>query len=89
VVVLPNTDITLALVVAEDIRSRVKAMAIAHQSSQVSKFVSLSLGVACTIPGSKNQGSSITSPEKLIAQADLALYQAKKQGRDRVLSFRS
>ncbi|OCQ92123.1 diguanylate cyclase [Oscillatoriales cyanobacterium USR001] len=85
VVVLPNTDIAAALAVAEEIRCKVKAMEIAHQSSQACEFVSLSLGVATTIPGSKNDGISLASPEKLIASADLALYQAKKQGRDRVV----
>jgi diguanylate cyclase (GGDEF)-like protein len=89
VLVLPNTNLTEAIVVAESIRSRVKLMAIAHQSSPVCEFVSLSLGVACTFPGSENEGISMTSPAKLIAHADLALYQAKKQGRDRVFTFPS
>ncbi|MGD1715987.1 diguanylate cyclase domain-containing protein [Dapis sp. BLCC M172] len=51
-----------------------------HQASScASKIVTLSLGVATTIP---QLGSSI---EKLIAQADQALYQAKTTGRDRVI----
>lgn len=84
-IVLPNTDASAALLVAEDIRSRLKAMAIAHQGSLACEFVSLSLGVACTVPDDENGGSYLCSPEKLIAAADCALYQAKKQGRDRVV----
>ena len=88
-IVLPNTDLATALVVAEEIRKQVKLLAIPHQSSSVCEFVSLSLGVACTFPGSQNEQVSIISPQKLIANADLALYQAKKHGRDRVFIFPS
>lgn len=74
-VVLPHTETNGAIRVAEAIRSRVKALQIAHANSQ---YVTLSLGVAFTIP------SHESSPATLIAAADQALYQAKEQGRDRV-----
>jgi len=84
VVILPNTDVATALVVAEEMRLLVKTLAIAHGGSCACEFVSLSLGVACTVPDDENGVSYFCSPEKLIAAADSALYQAKKQGRDRV-----
>ena len=42
--------------------------------------MTLSLGVACVVPTQE------LSPETLIKTADQALYQAKKQGRDRFVA---
>ncbi len=78
-IVLPNISATFAVSVAEKIRFQVKSLKITHQGSSCSEIVTLSLGVATTIP---ELGSSI---EKLIAQADQALYQAKETGRDCVI----
>ena len=78
VVVLPNTDAAKALEVAEEIRSRVRKLAIPHANSSVSEFVTLSLGVAST---SVNN----SSPDMLVADADRALYEAKAAGRDRII----
>jgi len=77
-VILPNTEVEGALHLAEVIRLSVKALSIVHTGSQVSEYVTLSLGVACVIP------SSESSPEELINDADKALYKAKVAGRDRV-----
>ncbi len=76
-VVLPNTEQEGAILVAQEIQLGVKRLAIAHASSKVTPVVTVSLGVASTIP------STITSPELLITAADKALYQAKAEGRDR------
>lgn len=51
---------------------------IPHAASGVSEYVTMSLGVASTIP---NQEFSC---EQLITAADTALYEAKKQGINRV-----
>lgn len=76
--ILPNTDKEGALALAESIRQKIKLLKIAHDRSTVSNYVTLSLGVACIIPHPSS------SPESLIANADLALYEAKSSGRDRV-----
>jgi diguanylate cyclase (GGDEF)-like protein/PAS domain S-box-containing protein len=76
-VILPNTDIASARAVAEEIRRRVKALAIPHQKSVVTDCVTLSLGVASISEGQN-------SPKMLIEAADKALYRAKSGGRDRV-----
>ena len=76
-VILPHTEQSGALQVADEIRVGVKALEIAHARSKVSHAITVSLGVATTIP---NQGRSL---EMLIMAADQALYQAKEAGRDR------
>lgn len=76
-IILSNTPITGAIQIAAEIQSRIKHLQIPHESSQVSQFLTLSMGVVCTIPDLQ-----ITSA-KLVSQADQALYQAKLEGRDR------
>lgn len=76
-VILPNTEAEGALEVAQTIGDRVKSLMIPHAGSLVSKFVTLSLGVASFIPNFE------LSPHILITSADVALYQAKLAGRDR------
>ncbi len=78
-VILPNTEGETAVIVAEIIREEIKKLKIIHSYSKVSEYITLSLGVSCLIPTQYN------SPEPLVSFADQALYEAKKQGRDRVI----
>lgn len=78
--VMPNTDINGALHMAELIRVAVEKLEIEHVKSNISPYVTLSLGVSSCIPG---PGLSI---EKLIEAADKSLYMAKQQGRNRTVS---
>jgi diguanylate cyclase (GGDEF)-like protein len=78
---LPNTDKEHALTVAESIRMAIAALAIPHKTSEVSDVITLSLGVASLVPTTEQ------NPETLINQADQALYTAKSQGRNRVVSL--
>ncbi len=75
--ILPHTDAEGAIQIAEQIRSQIQGLQIAHPTP-VSNYVTFSLGVASIIPDLES------SPEALIAAADRALYRAKTQGRDRV-----
>lgn len=77
VAVLPDTNIEGATAVAETMRSNVQALNIKH-STQIGKKVTISLGVATSVP---ERGSN---PSTLIVEADKALYQAKDGGRNRV-----
>lgn len=77
-IVLPHTKSETAIYIAEQIRVWVKNLAVEHLQSEVG-CVTLSLGVASTFPRSH------TAQKDLIAAADRALYQAKDQGRDRVI----
>ena len=77
-VILPNTNRTGALQVAEAIRMSVRELGIPHSASGVAWMVTLSLGAATAFPSPNGE------PEMLIAAADEALYEAKAKGRDRL-----
>jgi diguanylate cyclase (GGDEF)-like protein len=76
VLVLPNTDIEGAVSIAESIRHQLSDLAIPHEDSPVSQFVTLSLGVTCLTP------KIDSNPSVLLTAADYALYRAKELGRD-------
>lgn len=78
-VVLPMSGRTAALAVAERFRSLLEDAAIAHMSSPTGSLLTASIGIAVGDPGSGGR------PETLIEAADRALYEAKLQGRDRVV----
>ena len=77
-VILPNTAIQGAVVVAEHIQLKIAALQLPHAGSQVSQYVTVSLGVASIVPASESVAAI------LISAADQALYQAKRLGRDRI-----
>ncbi|MBW4575623.1 MAG: diguanylate cyclase [Aphanothece sp. CMT-3BRIN-NPC111] len=79
-IILPNTSMEGAVRVAERIRAQVKALQLDHIKSPLGKCVTLSMGVV-----SMNWSPEATPPA-LIAAADRALYEAKAQGRDRIVT---
>ncbi|MBW4668334.1 MAG: diguanylate cyclase [Cyanomargarita calcarea GSE-NOS-MK-12-04C] len=76
-VIMPSTDVQGAIVVAEEIQQAIHQSKLPHARSDVSEFITISLGIATIAP------TSTTSFANLIAAADKALYEAKRQGRDR------
>ena len=78
VVLLPNTGILGAQVVAQSICAAVSALSIPHAASSVAQYVTVSVGVASMLP---NRNSNAT---QAVLAADQALYAAKQQGRNRV-----
>jgi diguanylate cyclase (GGDEF)-like protein len=77
VIVLPDTDIIGATHLAERLRRAIEGLAIPNENAGTRKFVTASLGVAASAP-------SVLSSDELIAAADVALYAAKRNGRNRV-----
>lgn len=76
-VVLPEASLEVALRRAEEIRAAIGSLSVIHMR-RVLGPVSVSIGVACF----PQHGGS---PERLLAAADSALYQAKAEGRNRVV----
>lgn len=76
-VILPETTISGALMVAEKIRQAIHELNIPHVSPSGDR-VTISIGIASAAPGFDNP------PDDLIHAADQALYRAKHEGRDRV-----
>lgn len=76
-IILPETNASGALLLAEQLRLAVEQQKMEHHSS-VYGIVTISLGVAAFMP---KPGSS---PAVLVSRADQALYEAKRQGRNQV-----
>ena len=82
VVLLPDTDIASGVKLAERIRSAVSA-APYDLPGGVQKTITASIGIAGVTPDADVEDLK-TVGEALIARADVALYRAKSDGRDRV-----
>jgi diguanylate cyclase (GGDEF)-like protein/PAS domain S-box-containing protein len=78
VLLLPNTTLPGAIQMVEQVQAAIAQRHLPHAYSPVSPIVTLSFGLVCHCPGVQEP-----SPRELIHQADLALYEAKAQGRDR------
>ncbi len=78
VVVMPDTDLSYAFMVAERLRQKVAEVAF-HVEPTLKLNITVSIGIGVT------EGPADTA-EKLLERADNALYRAKRDGRNRVVS---
>jgi diguanylate cyclase (GGDEF)-like protein len=78
VILLPETSLEEAFTVAERLRVAVENLNIPHSQSDVSSFVTISLGVFSLVP------TEHMNTDLFITYTDKALYKAKEAGRNRV-----
>lgn len=78
-IVMPDTDSTLASIVAERIRREVASTPFVINESGTSVPMTISIGIASVLPN----GDTV---QNLLKRADDALYGAKAAGRNRVVS---
>ncbi|QYJ94571.1 GGDEF domain-containing protein [Shewanella spartinae] len=74
-IILPDTDLSGARHIAEQIRYELKDAEIPHPDSTLGAYVTVSQGVCLWQPG--------LDADELLASVDQLLYQSKAQGRDR------
>jgi len=78
IVLLPDTDLEGAAAVARSLQDSIRELNIANQASPYENRLTMSIGIAVARP------SSPITRDELTAQADHALYRAKRQGRNRI-----
>jgi two-component system, cell cycle response regulator len=79
VIVMPETDMAVAALVAERIRRRIAVEPFAIDNGATAINVTLSIGLAAL-------GSSEDTGATILKRADQALYRAKRDGRNRVVA---
>jgi diguanylate cyclase (GGDEF)-like protein len=80
-IILSETGSEGVMRVSETARADVEKLGIPHEASVAADVVTISLGVATMVP-QKNQ-----EPSVLIQRADKALYESKRNGRNRITQF--
>ena len=79
VIVLPNTNIDETAIYGENLRRNIEKLSLFHKFSKVSDIVTVTLGASSVIPNNEN------TIIEFIRQADNALYEAKKKGRNQIM----
>jgi two-component system cell cycle response regulator len=79
VIIMPDTSPEVAAAVAERLRASVETSGFTLKSTGEELRVTASFGIASRL-------SSVLTPDQLMKQADLALYEAKNTGRNRVVA---
>jgi diguanylate cyclase (GGDEF)-like protein len=79
-ILLPQTSLSEAGIIAERIRRRVERTRYPHGKHQPLGALTVSIGISCLASG-------LDTPETIIRAADRALYLAKERGKNRVESY--
>ena len=80
--VLPETDLTGAEAIAENVRSAIDKLNLSHNYSLATDHVTISCGVATINPNNSDDVAVVV--KQLIKVADKGLYLAKERGRNQV-----
>tara|TARA_B110000503_G_scaffold30801_1_gene49756 strand:+ start:3728 stop:4669 length:942 start_codon:yes stop_codon:yes gene_type:complete len=78
-VILPDTPMVGAMIVAEQLRTAMDTLTIPHAFSNAANIVTMSIGVSTYYPAQTK-----ASYVELLESADRGLYRAKKNGRNRI-----
>jgi diguanylate cyclase (GGDEF)-like protein len=78
IVVLPEASLIDGVRIGERMRRALEALRLPHLASPEPHVITVSIGVSCGMP------SESLSPNELIEAADVALYNAKNRGRNRI-----
>ncbi len=81
-VILPSTDLKGGAIIAERLRMLVQELTLTTPENLVIRSITISLGLV-SIP----HGQKYITSKSMIDQADKALYKAKEQGKNRVVSL--
>jgi diguanylate cyclase (GGDEF)-like protein len=77
--ILPETNQAAAIKVAERCRNLIFKEQIPHAKSEVGQLLTISLGIGAIIPSQQD------TPMAFMEEVDRRLYQAKQQGRNRMV----
>ena len=81
-IILPGSDHSDSHVLAENIQYQLRKLALPHQHSPVQPILTISIGYCSWLV------TTDSNPEQLIKQADEALYNAKKTGRNNIHRYK-
>ena len=79
VVILEDTNLDGAKIIAEKIRKGVISLSLENKNSPTEKYLTISIGASSTNPDEN------CKPEQIVKIADEAMYEAKKNGKNRVV----
>jgi len=81
IIILPDKTMEESKILAETVRRSIEELKIPHNTSSVYPYLTLSIGISNVVP---HDGMKY---EDLVHQADIALYQAKVEGRNQVSTY--
>lgn len=81
IAIFPETDISGAMTIAENMRRNIELLKIPHAPSAPLDYVTVSIGVNSVFPSGGFSDSALVS---IISDADKMLYKAKEEGRNQV-----
>lgn len=80
-IIMPGRSLQEAVKLGEVLKKRIEALNLVNKFSKASDRVTITLGASCIVPSIED------TINEFIRKADSALYEAKKNGRNRIIGF--